>query len=256
MTDTHPLFHTTSMAVISSLLLFGVAGCDPSFDEEAADFEPGAPEPLVARPVGAERGPTIDLATVASEYGELLAAAGPAEAFGKCKLDTWRFRLPEDGVAITTPPNGFFTPFPPGIPTFDEPGLEDSYIFVVKMRNLANEVVGYASEQELANLETAEGKTSYTLTLPDRGTLFLYQRESFQILLDAVDDMIADGELVRTFDPPLVEVLTIPGTGRVVGGSEEFLGAIGVMQEIGIVYKIDLLNNEFDLAVIVQAFHC
>jgi hypothetical protein len=187
---------------------------------------------------------------------QLLAEMGPAAGNPKCKLDSFRWRITDDLVALTSPPGGFFTTFPQGIPTFDAPKLDNSYIFVVTMRDVHNNVVGFASEQELVDLVNNESKTSYTVTLPDRGTLMLTQRESFQVLIDAVNDMVADQEFVRVFNPPLVVISTIPGTGKVVGGSGEFEGRVGVWQDINIVYEIDLINNEYDLGVIVQALHC
>lgn len=255
MSDMYRLIKPTLTTALASLLLL-LTACDPSTDPAAVQLEDSGQLPVAPADARLRAGSTIP--EIASESAErLLAAADPAvKAKGKCKLDTFQFRLPEDAIAIATPPGGFFTPFPHGIPTFDDPILQDSYIFVITMRDLANNIVGYASEQEVVDLVVNESKTSYTLTLPGRGTLMLAQLESFQVLIDAVDDMIADGVLVRTFDPPLVEVLTIPGTGKVVGGSEEFNKAKGIMQEIGVVYEIDLVNNAFELGIIVQALHC
>lgn len=253
MPDTHCRFCTVKKAktALFSILVTAIA-CDPAVESDVTDAgqvdRDGTiqADDLLSVPRTELEGELADL---------LISEADPAALFG-CKLDTFRFRLANDAVAIATPPGGFFTPFPVGIPTFDDPKLQDSYVFLVTMRDLDNNVVGYASEQEVVDLVNNKSQTSYTVTLPDRGTLMLTERESFQVLMDAVDDMIADGEMVRTFNPPLVKVLTIPGTGKVVGGSGEFENAFGVMQEIGVVYKIDLTNNEFDLGVIVQALHC
>jgi hypothetical protein len=246
----NPAFITISLL---SILVSGSA-CDSGV--ELADTGPGAVDDLQPLRVAAASESRLVPEIAAEAADKLTLGPGSLPAKGKCKLDTFQFRLVNDTVAITSPPGGFFTVFPQGIPTFDDPKLENGFLVVVTMRDVDDNIVGFASEQEIIDYGSYESETSYTLTLPDRGTLMLTERESFKVLIDAVEDMIMDQELVRTFDPPIVEVLTLPGTGRVVGGSGEFQGAHGVMQEIGIIYGIDLINNEYDLGVIVQALHC
>jgi hypothetical protein len=255
MSDTHCRFSTSTIIALSSILI-SASACDSSSEPDAVAVElPEDDDSAPAQRVRSQEWGRMSVPEIAEEAGQILAAQIDPAKFG-CKLDTFQFRLINDMVAIATPPDGFFTPFPHGIPNFDAPALEDAYVFLVTMRDLNNNVVGFASEQEVVDLVANTSKTSYTITLPARGTLMLTERESFQVLIDAANQMVADEEYVRTFDPPLVEVLTIPGTGRVVGGSGEFAHSFGLMQEIGIIYKIDLLNNEFDVGVIVQALHC
>jgi len=252
MPDTHCRLGLAMTAALFSLTVTA-AGCDSADESTDDDLRDAAPER--AAPTPTVQAEPVAVPKIGSEFEQILIdQAGPAA--WKCKLDTFQFRLANDTIASTTPPGGFFTPFPHGISTFDDPKLEDAYLFVVTMRDINNNVVGFASEHELVDLVNNKAQTSYTITLPGRGTLMMTERESFEVLIDAVNDMVADGELVRTFSPPLVEVLTIPGTGKVVGGSGEFKYATGVMQEIGVIHKIDLINNEFDLGVIVQALHC
>ncbi len=257
MYDTHYRF----AVIFSTSLVLTIAGaCDDTADPVTTDPSAevlGSAQISPDRAVQTEDWGDLSVPKIAdSAAKELVAQAGLAAGTSQCKLDTLHFRLRDDKVAIGTPPGGFFTPFPAEIPTFDAPVLQDTYLFAVTMHDLDGNVVGFATEQEIADLVINEGKTTYTVTLPGRGTLMLSQTESFQVLMDAVNDMIADGVYVRSFDPPLVRVLTLPGTGKVVGGSGEFEGAVGIWHEIGIVNEIDLLNNDFDLSVIVQAYHC
>jgi hypothetical protein len=253
--------HCRSRAVMTALLALPVAAsaCDPAADPAASDLEimdvgqvPRADTVQIADS-GHMPIPSIEEEEFAQQ---LLAEMGPAAGNPKCKFDSFRFRLADDLIALTSPPGGFFTAFPAGIPTFDDAVLEDSYIFVVTMRDAQHNVVGFASEQEVVDLVNNKTKTAWAITVPDRGTLMLTERESVQVLVDAVSDMVADQELVRVFDPPLVVVSTIPGTGKVAGGSDEFANAVGVMQEINTVYEIDLINNEYDIGVVVQVLHC
>jgi hypothetical protein len=254
MFDTHCRSRTVMSVLLSSFMASACDSADPAVTDLSA-MDVGQVDR--AHTVQTADWAQMSIPQIEEEFAhQLLAEMGPAAGNPKCKLDSFQFRLIDDLVALTGPPGGFFTTSPQGIATFNDPKLEDSYIFVMTLRDVHDNVVGFGSEQEIVDLVNNQSKTTYTVTLPGRGTLMLSQRESFQVLIDAVNDMVADQEFVRVFNPPIVVVSTIPGTGKVVGGSGEFEGKTGVWQDINLVYEIDLINNVFDLGVIVQALHC
>ena len=166
-------------------------------------------------------------------------------------VEIFRF-TEEDFIALTSAPGGLFQPTPAGIPLLDEPAITTGFFVAMKLHDVDGETVGFGSEQEVLDLANETALTTYTLTIPGRGTLMLRHEEDLSFLLDEVNDMLAKQEYVRVFDPPLVVVNTIPGTGKVVGGSKEFKNAKGVWREIGIMNEINLLEGSFDLGIELQ----
>jgi hypothetical protein len=148
-----------------------------------------------------------------------------------------------DTFALNSAPGGLFAPIPPDIDDFDEDVLANGFIAAFTVSDADGEVIGFGTEQEVLNLANATTKTTFTFTLPLQGTLMLSQREDFSLFLAQVLDMIANNETEREYNPPLVAITTIDGTGRVVGGTEEFTGAKGNMVEIFALSKIDLVQG-------------
>ena len=155
---------------------------------------------------------------------------------------------PNDLIAASFAPGGFLAPVPAGITLLSEPGLEQGGLFAVKLRDVANQVIGFGTEQQEVDFPAARVKTTWTLTLVGRGTLFLTQTEDISNLVQNVTEMVATGELVRTFDPPLIVATTIAGSGAVIGGTGEFDKAKGSVTEIDTVYGIDLIQGKLNVA--------
>jgi hypothetical protein len=158
-----------------------------------------------------------------------------------------------DTLAITSASNGLLAPFPAGIPTLDDPVIADGVLIATTIRDLGDNIVGFGTEQEVLDSANALGETTFTLTLPDRGTLMLAQQEDFSIPFGEIEDMLASQEFIRTYDPPLVFTTTVPCSGTVIGGTEEFAGASGWMLEVDIVHEINLIDRTLDLTVLVLA---
>jgi hypothetical protein len=63
---------------------------------------------------------------------------------------------------------------------------------------------------------------------------------------DEIADMVSSGDpadLVRSWDPPLTIVTTVPGTGRIIGGTGEFDNARGVWRETQALHELDLIER-------------
>lgn len=157
-----------------------------------------------------------------------------------------------DILAITSAPGGLFPPFPADIPTLTEPELANGFLAAFKVFDQYGNIVGFGTEQEVIDAANAINLTTYTLTIPGRGTLMLRQREDLGVVFDEINDMVSSAELVRTYDPPWIVLTTVPGTGRIVGGSGEFTFAKGIMREFDVVHQINLADREFDLDVVIQ----
>lgn len=258
MTATLRCFHAFTTAALLATLV-SVGACDQPDDSSDVDLElvqEGDDLIIPAEVAQIDGWEFMSPAEIAVESAKQLAAPTPETANAGCTLDTFKFRTTTNTIAVTSAPGQLLPPFPLDIPTFDDPVLADGFIAVVTLEDVNGDVVGFGSEQEILDFAELESDTTYTLTIPGRGTLMLEQRESFEILVDTINDMIADQEYQRTFNPPIVEVLTLPGQGKVVGGTGEFAHDHGVWVEIGIIHGIDLINSSFDLEVIIQALHC
>jgi hypothetical protein len=182
-------------------------------------------------------------------------APADSEAMLPWTLENFYFASADDDyLAISTAPDVLFAPFPDGIQPLP-PEIDDGFILAFTLHDEQGNVIGFGSEQEVLDLENAYGHTTYTLTINGRGTLIFAQDEDFAWLLDEVDDMVADQEFVREYDPAIVEVSTVPGTNRIIGGTGEFAGAKGWAREFSIVNKLDLITREHDTAIALQVLY-
>ncbi|WP_099023726.1 hypothetical protein [Mycolicibacterium palauense] len=158
-------------------------------------------------------------------------------------LETFYLEEPGDIVAITHDGNKPVPPFPDDIATFDADSLSSGMALVTKVRNADDEIVGFAVEQEevTADSSVMRGRmrmyTSWTLTLPGRGTIFMYEiedgskfaREVVIPALTGVREFQADGEpyYFVTTDGPNPD-----GTGQIIGGTGDFAGISGHFREL------------------------
>lgn len=197
---------------------------------------------------GGDQESDVDLQHQLSAQSEGDSAASPASE----SHETFTFSS-STILAVTMAPGGLFAPFPAGIPTFTEPAIADGFFLGIKLRDVDDNIVGFGTEQEVLNLAAARTATTYTLTLPGRGTLMLAQEEDLTVLLVEVNDMIANQQTVRSYDPPLVVLSTIAGTDRIIGGTGEFADAKkGSVHEYNILHKLDIATGVHDLEVMLD----
>ena len=158
-------------------------------------------------------------------------------------LETFYLEVPGDLVAITHDGKKPVPPYPDDIPTFDDDSLRRGMALVATVRNADGDIVGFAVEQEEVTPDSSimQGRmrmyTSWTLTLPGRGTVFLYEiedgrnfaREIVIPALTGVREFHADGDpyYFVTTDGPNPD-----GTGQIVGGTGEFAGISGTFREL------------------------
>lgn len=173
-----------------------------------------------------------------------------SQAFGPWTIESFHYFSP-DIIAVTQEPGNLFAPFPAGVQPFP-PELSSGFFLGFEFHDQSGDIVGFGSEQEILDFETATGETAYALTVPGRGTLMLSQQEEFAYVFEEINDMIANHEFVRVYDPPLVNIHTVPGTAKVIGGSGEFTHAKGVWREISVLQKLDLVTGQHELGSILQ----
>lgn len=128
-----------------------------------------------------------------------------------------------------------FAALPPGIRRMEEPAIRDGLALITRLRNERGEVVGIATELEAGHEDSSllGGKlmthTSWTVVLPGRGGLFLYQVEDNWWLATRI---VAPAQLTgapwqghwRTLNTlgPLPN-----GHGRLLAATGEFAGRSG-----------------------------
>jgi hypothetical protein len=244
----HSKFCSCAFVVLSSIMSL-VAACDVD-DGASLEIE----EPPI-RMEEEELYAAFDWERVpppAAADGSVTAFQGdaPSAAAGSLTVETFQFSA-SDFIALSMAPGGLFAPYPSGVSAMP-PELSSSFLVGFTFYDEHDQVVGFGTEQEVLNFDEATGQTTYTLTIPGRGTLMLSQEEEFAYLLEEVADMVATQEFVRSYDPPLVNIHTVPGSGRVIGGTGEFAQAKGLMREYSIVRQLDLTTGYHDVGIIVQ----
>lgn len=155
-------------------------------------------------------------------------------------LETFHSDAPRDGMAAA---NGADTPipaYPLGARVLSEEHVRQGSVFLTKLRDKQGTVIGFASEQTVIDPESnvMQGRltttTNWTLTIPERGTIFLEQHENQnEFARRAVLPALAVG---KQWDEPWSFVTTVgpapDGRGRVVGGTGEFKGITGTFVEV------------------------
>jgi hypothetical protein len=154
----------------------------------------------------------------------------------------WYFLdVPGHEVALTHGGIVPMAPFPDGIPTLTEPNVRLGLGLVTKLRDVTDEVVGFATELEAASPATSlsQGRimadTFWTVVVPGRGTLFLHETEDNWNLLTRI--ALPSLLLRRDWNGDWTNVNTVgprpDGRGVVVGGTGEFASASGSFIEVG-----------------------
>jgi hypothetical protein len=164
------------------------------------------------------------------------------EAFPSEGRVEWFFLdVPGHEVALTHGGIVPMTRFPAGIPPLREPNIRLGLGLVTKLRDVTDEVVGFATELEAASPETsiADARiltdTFWTVVVPGRGALFLHETEDNWDLLTRI--ALPALLLRREWTGNWTNVNTVgprpDGRGLVVGGTGEFAGATGSFLEVG-----------------------
>lgn len=236
-----PLALLCALACVTSLTACDtqddtIDGVDAALE---AEFDPGMWD-AVPLPEGAELG-----------FEAQGQSQTPAQLPPPWKLETFTLSSSQDFLALTSAPGGLFAPYPADIPTLPAE-IADGLLVAGTFRNQNGEVIGFGTEQEVLDFPNLQTATTYTITIPGRGTLMLEQLEDISWLVAEVNDMVASQEFVRAYDPPVVLVNSIEGTGRVIGGTGEFSGAKGSVREIGTLHELNLITLQHDLDVDVQ----
>ena len=135
-----------------------------------------------------------------------------------------------------------FKPFPASLSVLADASLHDIFALVTKFRAVPDgDVIGFGTELEIAHEHSSLLRglvmthTLWSIVVPGRGTLHLYQVENnWRLLKRVVIPMLLTG---RPFNGNFTGVNTLGPLpdyrGIVVGGTNEFAGLTGSFVEIG-----------------------
>jgi len=153
---------------------------------------------------------------------------------------TFMMFAPDDGIATTHSGDKPLPLYPPGIGALSDAKINQGFILLTKLRDENGEVIGFTSEQEVvsseSDLTTGQLKTqsSWTLTIPGRGTIFLYENEDqSEFLARAGIPALTQG---KEWNEKWTFVTTVgpdaSARGVIVGGTGEFEGIMGTFREV------------------------
>jgi hypothetical protein len=153
--------------------------------------------------------------------------------------ESFFFRSPEDGIAVTHSGRLPLGIAPPGVAALSEPAIDRGFAFIVNMHDANGAVIGFATELEVHPegdmlAQDLRWETEWVLVIPGRGVLVLNQQEhSGELGAKVINTIRATGKdwvgdwTVQTTVGPLAN-----GRGLVMGGTGEFEGAAGSFIEI------------------------
>ncbi|MBI1732036.1 MAG: hypothetical protein HYR49_04620 [Gammaproteobacteria bacterium] len=162
--------------------------------------------------------------------------------------ETFHLNIPTDGVLATHGGAFPFRPFPAALPEFGDPLLHEVFALVTKFRDRPDgNVMAFGTELEIAHERSrllrglVMTHTVWSIVVPGRGTLHLYQVENNWRLLKRVFlPMLLTG---HPFDGSFTSVNTLGPLpafrGRIIGGTGEFSGRTGAFVEIGHLQHLD-----------------
>ncbi len=153
---------------------------------------------------------------------------------------TFMMFAPDDGIATTHSGDKPLPLYPPGIGALSDAKINQGFILLTKLRDENGEVIGFTSEQEVVgedsdlSLGLLRTQSSWTLTIPGRGTIFLFENEDqSEFLAKAGVPALTQG---KEWNEKWTFVTTAGphpnGQGLVVGGTGEFEGIMGTFTEI------------------------
>ena len=155
-------------------------------------------------------------------------------------LETFQMEAPEDGIAVTHSGDKPMPPYPQGIGVLSDDRIKQGFVLLTKLRDKAGDIIGFTSEQEVLSSQSnlAQGRlmtaSTWTLTIPGRGTIFLYEAEDqSEFVKKAALPALALG---KEWNEPWTFVTTAgphpDRRGDIVGGTEEFAGISGTFVEV------------------------
>jgi hypothetical protein len=166
-------------------------------------------------------------------------ASGPAADPDGYIREVFATESPEQALAVTHDGDKPIPAHPDGVGLLTDAKIRKGFMLLVKFNNAAGEVVGYGSEQEVVRDESSimTGRmimdTTWTVTLPGRGTIFLSEVEdASEFAKKAVIPALKEG---KDWTTPWTFITTVgpkDGKGVVVGGTGEFAGVTGTFTEV------------------------
>jgi hypothetical protein len=146
--------------------------------------------------------------------------------------ESFFIKMPLDAIAVTGGEHAPLLRFPENIVEFKEKKISRGLVVVGKLRNSEDEIIGFASELEVFPFHARQNfdsqnviwDTSWTLVIPDRGMLFLFQqehsgelaRETMGRVRETGEDWNGDKSMTTTVGP------AANGRGIIIGGTGEF----------------------------------
>jgi hypothetical protein len=130
--------------------------------------------------------------------------------------------------------------YPSGIPVLAEPNLKSAFVLIAKVADKSGQIIGFTTEQEDVSPESniMQGRmimdTTWTITIPSRGTLFLSEVEDASEFARKV--VMPALLLKREWNEPWTFITSAGpgpnGRGIIVGGTGDFEGAKGTFVEV------------------------
>lgn len=153
---------------------------------------------------------------------------------------TFMMFAPDDGIATTHSGHKPLPLYPPGIGALSDAKINQGFVLLTKLRDENGDVIGFTSEQEVVGSDSdlklglLRTQSSWTLTIPGRGTIFLFEDEDqSEFLMKAGLPALTQGKewnekwtFVTTAGPDA------SGRGVIVGGTGEFDGIMGTFTEV------------------------
>jgi hypothetical protein len=154
--------------------------------------------------------------------------------------ETFHMVAPDDGIATTHSGDKPLPLYPPGIGALSDERIKQGFILLTKLRDESGNVIGFTSEQEVVSSESdlTQGvlrtASTWTLTIPGRGTIFLDENEDqSEFLMKAGVPALAQG---KEWNEEWTFTTTVgpdpSGRGVVTGGTGEFVGISGTFVEV------------------------
>lgn len=180
--------------------------------------------------------------SVMNPFGRPIRPTAPISSLSSegFTIETFKMEAPEDGLAVTHSGDKPMPPYPPGIGVLADDQIKQGFVLLTKLRDQNGTVIGFTSEQEVVSSESnlAQGRlmtaSTWTLTIPGRGTIFLAEAENqSEFVKKAALPALALG---REWNEPWTFVTTVgpdpSQRGVIVGGTDEFAGIFGTFVEV------------------------
>src|SRR5262245_29836611 len=124
--------------------------------------------------------------SVMNPFSKVSRSAAPltSESAEGFTLETFQMESPKDGIAITHSGDKPLPLYPPGIGALVDDHIKQGFVLLTKLRDKNGTVIGFTSEQEVVSPQSnlLQGRlltaSTWTLTIPGRGTLFLEEAEN------------------------------------------------------------------------------